>query len=249
MGLPIARRDPHRRHAAGQAAAPEARAARHPADDARAAWRCCLASREAQTLFGALRRVVLDELHALVTSKRGDLLSLGLARLRALAPGLRRSASRRRCASPTSCGAGSWRRRHRDARMADSSPPTGGARPELDILRDRAAPALGGPHRPPRHGARSMTLIQRAQDDAGLRQHPHAGRIRLPGAVAAQRRQPADRAASRLARCRPAPQGRGRDGGGAAAGGGLHLDARSRHRLGRCRPRRQCRRAQGRDRG
>src|SRR5262249_48945620 len=32
--------------------------------------------------------VVLDELHSLVTSKRGDLLSLGLARLFALAPGL-----------------------------------------------------------------------------------------------------------------------------------------------------------------
>ena len=47
-----------------------------------------LASRNAAELFGGLRRVVLDELHALVTSKRGDLLSLGLARLRSLAPGL-----------------------------------------------------------------------------------------------------------------------------------------------------------------
>ena len=40
-----------------------------------------LASADAPYLFGSLRRVVLDELHALVTSKRGDLLSLGLARL------------------------------------------------------------------------------------------------------------------------------------------------------------------------
>jgi ATP-dependent Lhr-like helicase len=47
-----------------------------------------LASADAPFLFGSLRRVVLDELHALVTSKRGDLLSLGLARLFALAPGL-----------------------------------------------------------------------------------------------------------------------------------------------------------------
>jgi ATP-dependent Lhr-like helicase len=47
-----------------------------------------LAHREAATLFGSLKRVVLDELHALVTSKRGDLLSLGLARLHRLAPGL-----------------------------------------------------------------------------------------------------------------------------------------------------------------
>jgi ATP-dependent Lhr-like helicase len=45
-----------------------------------------LASPDAPYLFGTLRRVVLDELHALVTSKRGDLLSLGLARLFHLAP-------------------------------------------------------------------------------------------------------------------------------------------------------------------
>ena len=45
-----------------------------------------LASPDAEFLFGDLQRVVLDELHALVTSKRGDLLSLGLARLRSLAP-------------------------------------------------------------------------------------------------------------------------------------------------------------------
>src|SRR5947207_11798831 len=47
-----------------------------------------LASPDAPFLFGTLRRVVLDELHALVTSKRGDLLSLGLARLFQLAPAL-----------------------------------------------------------------------------------------------------------------------------------------------------------------
>jgi ATP-dependent Lhr-like helicase len=47
-----------------------------------------LASPSASELFGGLRRVVLDELHALVTSKRGDLLSLDLARLWAIAPGL-----------------------------------------------------------------------------------------------------------------------------------------------------------------
>ena len=47
-----------------------------------------LASADAPYLFDSLRRVVLDELHSLVTSKRGDLLSLGLARLFALAPQL-----------------------------------------------------------------------------------------------------------------------------------------------------------------
>jgi ATP-dependent helicase Lhr and Lhr-like helicase len=48
-----------------------------------------LASDDAPFLFSSLKRIVLDELHALVTSKRGDLLSLALARLWRLAPQLR----------------------------------------------------------------------------------------------------------------------------------------------------------------
>jgi len=48
-----------------------------------------LSSDDAPFLFSSLKRIVLDELHALVTSKRGDLLSLGLARLWRLAPQLR----------------------------------------------------------------------------------------------------------------------------------------------------------------
>jgi ATP-dependent Lhr-like helicase len=45
-----------------------------------------LSTADAPLLFGTLRRIVLDELHALVTSKRGDLLSLGLSRLFRMAP-------------------------------------------------------------------------------------------------------------------------------------------------------------------
>ena len=47
-----------------------------------------LASADAPYMFGSLRRVVLDELHSLVTSKRGDLLALGMARLFQLAPAM-----------------------------------------------------------------------------------------------------------------------------------------------------------------
>ncbi|MEX1108220.1 MAG: DEAD/DEAH box helicase, partial [Dongiaceae bacterium] len=45
---------------------------------------------DAPTIFGRLERVVVDELHALANTKRGDLLALGLARLQSLSPDLRR---------------------------------------------------------------------------------------------------------------------------------------------------------------
>ena len=43
-------------------------------------------------LFGSLRRVVVDEVHAFATGKRGDLLALALSRLQAIAPDMRRAA-------------------------------------------------------------------------------------------------------------------------------------------------------------
>ena len=46
---------------------------------------------EARSIFANLRAVVIDELHALAGTKRGDLLALGLARLARLAPGARRT--------------------------------------------------------------------------------------------------------------------------------------------------------------
>ncbi|MEM1380509.1 MAG: ligase-associated DNA damage response DEXH box helicase [Pseudomonadota bacterium] len=48
-----------------------------------------LAHPSASDLFSGLRCVILDELHALRKSKRGDLLALDLARLWTLAPGMR----------------------------------------------------------------------------------------------------------------------------------------------------------------
>ncbi|MFB9978818.1 ligase-associated DNA damage response DEXH box helicase [Mesorhizobium kowhaii] len=47
-----------------------------------------IAAPDARRFFEDLRYVVLDELHSLVTSKRGHLLALGLARLRSYVPGL-----------------------------------------------------------------------------------------------------------------------------------------------------------------
>lgn len=45
---------------------------------------------EAADYFAALDTVIIDELHALAPNKRGDLLSLGLARLQVLAPNMKR---------------------------------------------------------------------------------------------------------------------------------------------------------------
>ena len=48
-----------------------------------------LSHRDAADYFSSLDTIILDELHALITSKRGDLLSLALARLWQLAPQVR----------------------------------------------------------------------------------------------------------------------------------------------------------------
>ena len=204
-----------------------------------------LASPDAPFLFGSLRRIVLDELHSLVVSKRGDLLSLGLARLFTLAPDLtsvglsatvaepddlRRYLVPQRPGGARACRSGAGGRR-RGARRAHA--------------RHRRAAAVGRAFGAP-CDQRNLRPDQAPQDHAGLRQHPQPGRKHLPGAVGHQRRRPCHRAASRLARCRATPQGRGRDGGRPSARGGRHLLARSRHRLGRRRSGDQCRRAEGR---
>ncbi|NEX47830.1 ligase-associated DNA damage response DEXH box helicase [Pseudotabrizicola algicola] len=49
-----------------------------------------LSYEDAPRVFAGLQRVVLDEIHALAESKRGDQLTLLIARLQRLAPGLRR---------------------------------------------------------------------------------------------------------------------------------------------------------------
>jgi ATP-dependent Lhr-like helicase len=61
---------------------------------------------EAPQLFASLRHVVVDEVHAFATGKRGDLLALALSRLQAIAPKMQRAAL---SATPTNIAAG-WLR-------------------------------------------------------------------------------------------------------------------------------------------
>jgi len=96
-----------------------------------------LASPDGPYLFGSLKRVILDELHALVTSKRGDLLSLGLARLFRLAPQLASIGLSATVAEPDALCRFLVPQRDRETR-ADLIVAEGGAAPDVAML-DSAA--------------------------------------------------------------------------------------------------------------
>jgi len=93
-----------------------------------------LASADAPFLFGTLKRVVLDELHSLVTSKRGDLLSLGLARLFTLAPGLQTIGLSATVADPRELCRYLVSQPPDGEALADLVVATGGAEPRLTML-------------------------------------------------------------------------------------------------------------------
>jgi ATP-dependent Lhr-like helicase len=86
-------------------------------------------------LFADLDTIVLDELHALAASKRGDLLALDVARLRTLAPGLITLGLSATVARPSELRA--YLVPQRDERyleLADLVLVDGGARPQIEIL-------------------------------------------------------------------------------------------------------------------
>ncbi len=91
-----------------------------------------LSHADAATLFGNLKRIVLDELHALVTNKRGELLSLGVARLASLAPDVRITALSATVARPDLLR--DWIAAPLPAAGARLLVTEGGARPDISIL-------------------------------------------------------------------------------------------------------------------
>ena len=96
-----------------------------------------LSSDDAPFLFSQLRRIVLDELHALVTSKRGDLLSLGLARLWRLAPQLRAIGLSATVAEPEQLSRFLVPQQNGERQSADIVVAGGAAAPEVEMLDTR----------------------------------------------------------------------------------------------------------------
>lgn len=93
-----------------------------------------LANGEAGRFFKDLKYVVLDELHSLVTSKRGHLLSLGLARLRQLAPTMQAIGLSATVADPMDLQRWLAPQREAENNHAGLITVTGGARPDITIL-------------------------------------------------------------------------------------------------------------------
>ncbi|MBR0714148.1 ligase-associated DNA damage response DEXH box helicase [Bradyrhizobium liaoningense] len=96
-----------------------------------------LSSDDGPFLFSSLKRIVLDELHALVTSKRGDLLSLGLARLWRLAPQMRAIGLSATVAEPEQLARFLMPQPDGQARSADIVTAGGAAPPVVEMLDTR----------------------------------------------------------------------------------------------------------------
>ncbi|MDB5701260.1 MAG: ligase-associated damage response box helicase [Sphingomonadales bacterium] len=83
-------------------------------------------------LFAGLRTVVIDEVHAFATGKRGDLLSLGLSRLQTIAPNLRRVALSATVADAD--GYRAWLAPNGDIDSVTAVQGDSGAEPDIAIL-------------------------------------------------------------------------------------------------------------------
>ena len=89
---------------------------------------------DADRMFAGVKRVILDELHALVTSKRGDLLALGLARLRKLAPDMVATGLSATVADPQALAGWLCPQNGEAPEQADIVTVAGGADPDISIL-------------------------------------------------------------------------------------------------------------------
>ncbi|HEX2018583.1 MAG TPA: ligase-associated DNA damage response DEXH box helicase [Aurantimonas sp.] len=93
-----------------------------------------IAGKDARQFFSDLRYVIFDELHSLVTSKRGHLLSLGLARLRALQPEIQTIGLSATVAEPDDLRQWLVPQGRNASPLSDLITVSGGARPDISIL-------------------------------------------------------------------------------------------------------------------
>ncbi len=109
-------------------------------------------------MFAGLKTVIVDELHGFAKEKRGDLLSLSIARLSKLAPGLRRVGLSATISDPDAYR--SWLAPDADMDLVDLVIGDPGAEPDLSILIPENRIPWGG--HSGRHAAREvMQLIER----------------------------------------------------------------------------------------
>jgi ATP-dependent Lhr-like helicase len=94
-----------------------------------------IANGEAERFFKDLKYVVLDELHSLVTSKRGHLLALGLSRLRRLAPGMQTIGLSATVADPMDLQRWLAPQIPNEDNHAGLITVSGGAKPDISILK------------------------------------------------------------------------------------------------------------------
>jgi ATP-dependent Lhr-like helicase len=113
---------------------------------------------DSATMFANLKTIVIDELHAFAREKRGDLLSLSMARLQALSPKLRRVGLSATIADPDAYR--TWLAASGDASRVELVMGDPGAEPHLEILIPESKIPWGG--HSGRHAAREvMELIER----------------------------------------------------------------------------------------
>ncbi len=91
-----------------------------------------LSHEDSALLFAELDTIIIDEVHAFASGKRGDLLNLAMARLQTLAPGLRRVALSATVADPEAYQG--WLAPHGDIESVDVVLGDPGAEAELSIM-------------------------------------------------------------------------------------------------------------------
>ena len=202
-----------------------------------------LSHKDAEIFFADLRHVVLDELHSLVTSKRGHMLALGLARLHRLCPGLKAIGLSATVADPDMLRGWLVPQSGGDE-LADIVTVAGGAKPDIAILESgERVPWSGHSARYSmpevyeairRHKTTLLFVNTRSQSELLFQELWKINEDNLPialhhGSLDVSQRRKVEQAMQTV-----------------VARGGVYLDARSGHRLGRCRSGHPCRCAQGR---